>query len=163
LQDLTDIRWHFIGHLQSNKAKKALHHFDWIHSVDSLKLALRLNSLAAELPKVPKMCLQVKVLPDPDKYGWEIEELLTALPELDRCANLDIRGLMSILPLGLSSKEAKAAFLATAELADKIASQNWENIVMKERSMGMSADYLLAIAAGATMARLGRIIFGERK
>lgn len=162
LQDLSDISWHFIGHLQTNKAKKALQHFDWIHSLDSLKLARRLNALAAELPNKPKVCLQVKILSDPNKYGWEVSNLLADLPELDRCSNLDIQGLMTILPLGLSESETLATFKSTAELAEKIASQNWPNLKMNQLSMGMSGDYLAAIAAGATMIRLGRIIFGER-
>ena len=162
LQDLPDICWHFIGHLQTNKAKKALQHFDWIHSLDSLKLARRLNSLAAEMSERPKVCLQVKVMSDPNKYGWEVANLLQDLPELDRCENLNIQGLMTILPLGLSESETLAAFKATAALAEKIASQNWSNLEMNQLSMGMSADYLLALTTGATMIRLGRIIFGER-
>ncbi len=162
LQDLSDICWHFIGHLQTNKAKKALQYFHWIHSVDSLKLARRLHFLAAELTDKPKICLQVKILSDPNKYGWEIPDLLTDLPELDRCSNLNIQGLMTILPLGLSESAILAAFTSTARLADKIQSQNWSNIAMNQLSMGMSGDYLLAIEAGATMVRLGRIIFGER-
>ena len=162
LQDLPDICWHFIGHLQINKAKKAIEHFEWIHSVDSLKLAQRLDRLAAKLPKQPQVCLQVKVLPDPNKYGWDISELLAALPELDRCNHLKIRGLMTILPLGLSESEMLAAFEATRSLAEKIKQQNWSNLSLEELSMGMSADYLLAVKAGTTMIRLGRIIFGER-
>ena len=162
IQDLPDICWHFIGHLQINKAKKAIEHFEWIHSVDSLKIAQRLDRLAAKLPKQPQVCLQVKVLPDPNKYGWDISELLAALPELDRCNHLKIRGLMTILPLGLSESEMLAAFEATRSLAEKIKQQNWSNLSLEELSMGMSADYLLAVKAGATMIRLGRIIFGER-
>ena len=106
--------------------------------------------------------MQVKILSDPNKYGWEIPDLLTDLPELDRCSNLNIQGLMTILPLGLSESAILAAFTSTARLADKIQSQNWSNIAMNQLSMGMSGDYLLAIEAGATMVRLGRIIFGER-
>ncbi|MGK7918165.1 MAG: YggS family pyridoxal phosphate-dependent enzyme [Prochloraceae cyanobacterium] len=162
LQDLPDICWHFIGHLQINKAKKAIEHFEWIHSVDSLKLAQRLDRLAAKLPKQPQVCLQVKVLPDPNKYGWDVSELLAALPELDRCNHLKIRGLMTILPLGLSESKMLAAFEATRSLAEKITQQDWSNLSLEELSMGMSADYLLAVKAGTTMIRLGRIIFGER-
>ena len=162
LQDLPDICWHFIGHLQSNKAKKALEHFQWIHSVDNLKLAQRLNRLAAELSCQPQVCLQVKVLPDPNKYGWTVSELLEDLPQLDRCEHLKIKGLMTILPLGLSGSQALAAFKTTCTLAKKIERQNWSNLQMQQLSMGMSADYLLAVKAGATMVRLGRIIFGAR-
>jgi len=162
LQDLPDICWHFIGHLQANKAKKVLESFQWIHSVDSLKLAQRLDRLAEELSRRPQVCLQVKVLPDPNKYGWQVPELLADLPELDKCHNLSIQGLMTILPLGLSDSQALDAFNATRELAEKIAQQNWTNLQMHQLSMGMSADYLLAVKAGATMIRLGTIIFGAR-
>ncbi len=162
LQDLPDICWHFIGHLQSNKAKKALEHFQWIHSVDNLKLAQRLNRLAAELSYQPQVYLQVKVLPDPNKYGWTVSELLEDLPQLDRCEHLKIKGLMTILPLGLSASQTLAAFKTTCTLAKKIERQNWSNLQMQQLSMGMSADYLLAVKAGATMVRLGRIIFGAR-
>lgn len=162
LQDLPDLNWHLIGHLQSNKAKKALEQFQWIHSCDNLKLAQRLNRLAAELSLKPNVCLQVKVVPDPDKYGWSIPELLADLPELDQCTALQIRGLMTILPLGLSPQESLEVFERTRELLLKIGQRNKSNIHMQELSMGMSDDYLLAVQAGATQVRLGRIIFGER-
>jgi pyridoxal phosphate enzyme (YggS family) len=162
LKDLPDLNWHLIGHLQSNKAKKALEQFQWIHSCDNLKLAQRLNRLATELSLKPNVCLQVKVVPDPDKYGWSIPELLADLPELDQCTALQIRGLMTILPLGLSPEESLQVFDRTRELALKIGQQNWSNLHMQELSMGMSDDYLLAVQAGATQVRLGRIIFGER-
>jgi hypothetical protein len=162
LGDLPDLNWHLIGHLQSNKAKKALELFQWIHSCDSLKLAQRLNRLATELSVRPQVCLQVKVVPDPDKYGWTVPELLADLAELDRCNALQIKGLMTILPLGLSEQESLEVFEHTRELADKVEQQNWSNLQMQELSMGMSEDYPLAVKAGATMVRLGRIIFGER-
>jgi len=162
LQDLPNLNWHLIGHLQSNKAKKALELFQWIHSCDNLKLAQRLNRLAAELSLNPKVCLQVKVLPDPNKYGWTVPELLADLPELNRCAAIEIQGLMTILPMGLSEQESLAVFKHTRELALKIEQQNWSNLKMQELSMGMSDDYSLAVQAGSTMVRLGRTLFGER-
>ena len=162
LQDLSDICWHLIGHLQSNKAKKSLEQFQWIHSCDSLKLAQRLNRFAGELSYYPKICLQVKPLPDPDKSGWTISELLADLPELEQCQHLKIQGLMTILPLELSESEVLAAFESMRELAEKIAQQNWSHLQMQELSMGMSSDYQLAVQAGATMVRLGQTIFGER-
>ncbi|HEY9726896.1 MAG TPA: YggS family pyridoxal phosphate-dependent enzyme [Chroococcales cyanobacterium] len=162
LKGLSDLNWHLIGHLQSNKVKKALELFQWIHSCDNLKLAQRLNRLAAELSLKPNVCLQVKVALDPNKYGWTVSDLLADLPELNRCEALQIQGLMTILPLGLSDQESLAVFEHTRELALKIEQQNWSNLQMQELSMGMSDDYPLAIQAGATMVRLGRIIFGER-
>ncbi|MFP4008185.1 MAG: YggS family pyridoxal phosphate-dependent enzyme [Spirulinaceae cyanobacterium] len=162
LQDLTDICWHCIGHIQSNKAKKALQHFQWLHTCDSLKLAQRLDRLAGELNLTPQVCLQVKALPDPNKYGWTIPELLDSLPQLNHCGNLKIKGLMTILPLHLTSDETLAAFKAVRDFGDKINSQNYPHLQIQEYSMGMSGDYLLALKAGATQIRLGQAIFGAR-
>ena len=101
LQDLPNITWHLIGHLQTNKAVKALKQFQWIHSVDSLKLARPLNALSEEFSCSPNICLQVKILPDPHKYGWSMAELMSDLAELNQCQNLKIKGLMTIPPLSL--------------------------------------------------------------
>lgn len=162
LQDLPDITWHLIGHLQSNKARKALEQFQWIHSIDSLKLAQRLNQLALELSRQPLICLQVKLLPDPNKYGWTVPQLLADLPALNECYNLQIQGLMTIPPFDLKGSEILSVFDSTRKLADEIRQQKWSNIQMQQLSMGMSDDYPLAVQAGATMVRLGRILFGER-
>ncbi|MGV2826461.1 YggS family pyridoxal phosphate-dependent enzyme [Myxosarcina sp. GI1(2024)] len=162
LQDLPDICWHFIGHIQKNKAKKVLESFEWIHSVDSLALTRRLERLAAELSCSPKILLQVKILPDPNKYGWHVPELLADLSALNECQHLQILGLMTILPLGLSSQQTLNCFQEVKQLARDIERQNWSFLKMHQLSMGMSADYLLAVKAGATMIRLGREIFGER-
>jgi pyridoxal phosphate enzyme (YggS family) len=162
LKDLSDITWHLIGHLQSNKAKKALEMFGWIHSVDNLKLAQRLNQLAQQLGVSPKVCLQVKILPDPNKSGWSVPELIADLAELNQCKFLQIQGLMTIPPLGLDETEILHVFSSTHQLAKEIQSQNWPNIHIQELSMGMSSDYQLAVQAGATMVRLGTILFGDR-
>jgi pyridoxal phosphate enzyme (YggS family) len=162
LEDLPDITWHLIGHLQSNKAAKAIQQFHWIHSVDSLKLAQRLNQLAAKTPSPPNLCLQIKLLPDPNKFGWSVPDLFRDLPELNACEQVKIRGLMTIPPLGLSDAEILEFFQQTAELANRINQQQYSHIHIQELSMGMSNDYLLAVKAGATMVRLGRILFGDR-
>ncbi|NJL41298.1 MAG: YggS family pyridoxal phosphate-dependent enzyme [Leptolyngbyaceae cyanobacterium SM1_4_3] len=162
LQDLADVTWHLIGHLQTNKAAKALELFQWIHSLDSRKLAERLDQLAANLPQKPNLCLQVKILPDPNKYGWSISELLNDLPHLDQYSHLNIVGLMAIPPYGLDPDQTLSVFTQTQQLAEKIRQQSWQRIQMQELSIGMSGDYPLAIEAGATMVRLGRILFGER-
>ncbi|MFN6517526.1 MAG: YggS family pyridoxal phosphate-dependent enzyme [Nostoc sp. CreGUA01] len=162
LQDLSDIAWHFIGHLQSNKAKKAIEQFHWIHSVDNLKLAVRLDQLAQELGVSPQVCLQVKILPDPNKSGWSVAELLADLPALNQCKTLQIQGLMTIPPSGLDDPEILSVFNRCRELAKEIQEQNWSHIKMQHLSMGMSGDYELAVQAGATMVRLGTILFGDR-
>ena len=162
LQDLPDITWHLIGHLQTNKARKALEHFQWIQSLDSLKLAQTLDRLVTSLSRNPQVLLQVKLLPDPNKYGWTVEELFQDLPALNECQNLQIKGLMTIAPLNLSEQENLTLFQNTRSLAAQIQEQKWSNIEMQHLSMGMSDDYHLAVQGGATMVRLGRTLFGER-
>ena len=159
LDDLPDITWHLIGHLQTNKAAKALQMFQWIHSVDSLKLALRLEYLAEELSCKPQVCLQVKLLPDENKFGWTVPELLADLPQLNDCQHIKIKGLMMIPPLGLTESETRDVFERTRELAEKIKQQNGSNLQLEELSMGMSEDYPLAIQEDATMIRVGRVSF----
>ncbi len=161
LQDLTDITWHFIGHLQSNKAQKVVALFPWIHSIDSLKLAQRIDRLAGEQGDHPQVCLQVKLLPDPNKSGWAIPELLADLSQLSQCEHINIRGLMTIAPLGLSRAAIADLFHQTYGLAEQIKQQQYPRIQMDQLSMGMSDDYALAIAAGATMIRPGRILFAK--
>jgi PLP dependent protein len=162
LLDLPDITWHFLGHLQSNKAKKALELFDWIHSVDNLSIAQRLDALAQQLGVSPRVCLQVKMLPDPNKSGWMIPELLADLPTLNQSKHLQIQGLMTIPPRGLDDEEILDVFHRTRQLAQEIGEQNLTHIKMQHLSMGMSGDYQWAVEAGATMVRLGTILFGQR-
>ena len=160
LRELENIRWHFIGHIQTNKAKKVLQYFQWIHSVDSLKLAERLNQASDGLVEKPQLCLQVKMLPDPNKFGWEVTQLLSDLSTLIRLKNLNLQGLMTILPLGLTDEEKLTTFVSLNVLREKI-NQNY-SLNLSQLSMGMSNDYEMAIQAGATMIRLGTIIFGAR-
>jgi PLP dependent protein len=159
LADLPDICWHLIGHLQGNKVRKALALFDWIHSVDSLRLLQQIDRVATELALSPNICLQVKIFPDPDKYGWTIPELFTDLPAINQCQQLKITGLMAIPPLGLTSIQTTQLFEQAGNLRHQINQQPGSNLQISELSMGMSGDYLPAIAAGATMIRPGSIIF----
>ncbi len=162
LEDLLDITWHLIGHLQTNKARKAVEHFQWIHSVDSLKIARKIDQAAADLQVIPQCCLQVKMVPDPPKYGFDLESLEDALPALDQLAHLKIRGLMTIPPAETSAPEVKEIFAGAAVLAERINQKGFDRISIDQLSMGMSGDYAAAIAAGATMIRLGTVLFGSR-
>lgn len=157
LADLTDITWHMIGSLQSNKTKQAISQFDWIHSIARLSLAEQCDRLISELGKSPKLLLQVKLAEDPNKSGWTESELLADLPALAKLQNLNIVGLMTILPLGLDESQAYAVFSNVAKLAIKMRSLGWANI--QELSMGMSADYAIAVKAGASIIRIGSQIF----
>ena len=162
LADLPDLCWHLIGHLQGNKVRKAVEIFDWIHSVDSLKLLQQIDRVCIELAKSPKICLQVKILPDPDKFGWTIPELLTDLPQIGECQQLQIVGLMAIPPLGLTTAQLQGLFESARDLSRQITDRSGSQLQLLELSMGMSGDYLPAIAAGATIVRLGSILFGDR-
>jgi len=157
LADLEDITWHMIGSLQSNKARQAIAQFDWIHSIDRLSLAEQCDRIIAEIGKSPKLLLQVKLAEDPSKSGWSEAELIADLPQLKKLANLDIVGLMTILPIGLDDEQAYSVFSRVVDLAEKLRSQGWVNI--HELSMGMSADYAIAVKAGATIIRVGNQIF----
>lgn len=166
LSDLDDITWHLIGQLQRNKARKALEIFHYIHSVDTLRLAQHLDRLAQAQGCTPKIFLQVKHRPDPNKAGWEPMELSSEIPQLCLCKKLQIEGLMTIPPFGLEEADTLKIFHENRILAEFIATaskaQTCINIPMKQLSMGMSADYLLAIQAGSTLVRLGQTIFGTR-
>lgn len=162
LQDYADITWHLIGHLQTNKARKAVEHFHWIHSVDSLKLAERLHQAAAELGKRPHCCLQVKMVPDPPKAGFDLADLEAALPALNQLTHLDICGLMAIPPQNSSPAESQQIFEDAKQLADRINQSDFSNLHIHQLSLGMSGDYPLALAAGSTLIRLGTTLFGPR-
>lgn len=162
LKDLQDITWHLIGHLQSNKIRKAVEHFQWIHSIDSLKVAQKIDQAAAELGVQPQGCLQVKMVPDPAKYGFNVPELNQVLPALDQLVYLKIRGIMTIPPLHTPEPEVREIFARTAALAKDINQRRYDRISIDQLSMGMSGDYRAAIAAGSTMIRLGTVLFGPR-
>jgi pyridoxal phosphate enzyme (YggS family) len=160
LASYKDINWHFIGRLQSNKARKVVENFSYIHSVDNLAIAVKLDRIAGELNKFPQGLLQVKLRPDENKSGWTKEELKLDLPQLELLQNLKICGLMTILPLGLSSGDRQQTFGELKDLAAEI-TQSY-SLELTELSMGMSGDYPEAVDAEATMIRLGTILFGDR-
>ncbi|NMF86120.1 YggS family pyridoxal phosphate-dependent enzyme [Nodosilinea sp. P-1105] len=162
LTDLPDITWHLIGHLQSNKVRKAVEHFQWIHSVDSLKLARKLDQAAAEQQKQPQCCLQVKMVPDPPKYGFDASDLPALLPELNQLTHLQFRGIMAIPPQAADADTITQVFVSARVLAETINQGGWSHLTLDQLSLGMSGDYQQAIAAGSTMVRLGTVLFGPR-
>jgi pyridoxal phosphate enzyme (YggS family) len=159
LKDCQDVRWHLIGSLQANKVRPALKLFSWIHSVDELGLAVRIDRVAEELGVCPNILLQVKLLLDPGKKGFSLEGLLEALPSLDLLEHVRIRGLMTIAPYGITPSEQYSLFSRVKALAQDLKNQAWQRLSMDDLSMGMSGDYPQAVAAGATMVRIGRHIF----
>ncbi|MEB3321301.1 MAG: YggS family pyridoxal phosphate-dependent enzyme [Synechococcaceae cyanobacterium] len=154
LADLGALDWHFIGRLQANKVRGVLRRFGTIHSVDSLALARRLQRIAAEEGRTPRLFLQVKLRPDPGKSGFDPGALRAAWPELEGLAPLRFVGLMTIAPLGLAPQERRRLFEECAALAGSFG--------LAELSMGMSGDWPEAIAAGSTWVRLGTAVFGSR-
>jgi len=164
LRDLADARWHMIGHLQSNKAGKAAELFHAVDSVDSLKLAERLNEAAARTNKKLSVLIEINVGGEAAKSGVspdspELGQLLSAVSAFD---NLEVSGLMTIPPFFGESEAARPYFRTLRELRDRIAARRMPRIGMKLLSMGMSHDFEIAIEEGSTCVRVGTAIFGER-
>jgi pyridoxal phosphate enzyme (YggS family) len=154
--------WHLVGPLQSNKARRALDRFAMVQSVHDLDLAVRLDRLASEAGREAPfpVLLQVNVDRDPAKAGFDPDTLEAAIPELDACAALDVRGLMTIGRLVLDPDEARPTFAALRELSGRLRDR-WPRLGA-ELSMGMSDDFEAAVEEGATIVRVGRALFGER-
>jgi len=164
LSELKDAEWHLIGHLQSNKGKKAAELFHAIDSVDSLRLAEKLNQAAAEAGKQLDVLIEIKVGQEESKAGipldsFELENLLLAAPKLE---NLQIRGLMTVPPFTEDPAGARPYFRLLRDLRDQIAARKLPGIAMEMLSMGMSHDFEVAIEEGSTCVRVGTAIFGVR-
>jgi pyridoxal phosphate enzyme (YggS family) len=164
LSQLKDAEWHLIGHLQSNKAKKAAELFHAVDSVDSVRLAEKLNQAAAESNKKLDVLIEIKVGQEESKAGIpldspELENLLLAAPKLE---NLQIRGLMTVPPFAEDPEGARPYFRLLRDLRDQIAARKLPGIQMNMLSMGMSHDFEVAIEEGSTCVRVGTAIFGAR-
>jgi pyridoxal phosphate enzyme (YggS family) len=154
------VRWHFIGRLQRNKLRRILPLFEVIHAVDSLRLAVYTNEVAKELGIFPKVFLQVNVGGEASKGGFDRDELRKELQELSRLGRLEILGLMCIPPAGPDAESARPWFVSLRKLRDELEGEF--HIRLPFLSMGMSADYEVAIEEGATHVRVGSAIFGKR-
>ncbi|HDN79814.1 MAG TPA: YggS family pyridoxal phosphate-dependent enzyme [Chloroflexi bacterium] len=154
--------WHMVGHLQTNKVRKALGIFDFIHSVDSVRLAREINKRAGRESKVIPILLEVNISGEATKFGFAPEEVEDAVREILSFPNLSVQGLMTIAPIVNDPEEARPFFRRLRELRDYLAEQ-FPQIDWKHLSMGMTDDFEVAIEEGATMVRLGRAIFGERR
>ena len=154
-------RWHLVGHLQSNKARRAIRLFDVIQSVDSLELARRLDGLAAEVGPPLQVYLQVNVDRDPAKAGFSPEALRLDLGALLDLASLDVRGLMTVGALVAEPEGARSTFRELAALSAE--SRERDARLGAGLSMGMSDDFEVAVEEGATCLRIGRAIFGKRR
>jgi hypothetical protein len=157
------ISWHFIGHLQSNKAKYAVGLFDLIHSVDSVKLAGEIDKQAEKRGKVQEVLIQVNLGNEPTKSGTAEEDLETLCREAARFEHVRIRGLMTLPPFFDQPEKARPYFAALRRLRDRIAGLAIKGVQMEALSMGMTGDFEAAVEEGATWVRIGTAIFGERR
>jgi len=154
------ITLHFIGRLQSNKARKAGQIFDVIQTVDSIKLAKRLNIISAETNKLQKIYLQVNISNDPKKQGFPPEESINSAKEVSELDSLEISGIMTMLPQGIPKTTLRDYYKQTCKIKNEI--KESVNSSCNNLSMGMSNDFEIAIEEGATHIRIGTALFGVR-
>ena len=159
----SSIQWHFIGHLQSNKAKYAVRMFDLIHSVDSEKLAGELNKQAGKIGKLQPVLVQVNIARESSKSGAFREDTVNLVEKISTLENLSLRGLMTIPPFFNSPEKVRPYFKDLRELREHIQDLAIPGVSMDELSMGMTGDFEAAIEEGATLVRIGTAIFGERE
>jgi pyridoxal phosphate enzyme (YggS family) len=158
----TRIRWHLIGHLQSNKARKAAAHFDWIHSVDSVELLRRLDEGAKAAGRTPGVLIQVDLAREPTKYGAVADEVKAIIEAGLRCEAVRLHGLMVLPPLLEDPEAVRPWFRQLRETRDRFVASGVPAERLAHLSMGMSHDFEVAIEEGATMVRVGTAIFGPR-
>jgi len=154
------VAWHFIGHLQSNKAKYAVRLFDMIHSLDSLPLAEELNRRAGQAGRIMKVLIEVNISGETTKFGTDEALVLGIARGILNFRSLSLEGLMTMPPYFDSPEMSRPYYIKLRELKEKMVK---EGISLKDLSMGMSNDFEIAIEEGATYVRVGTAIFGERK
>ena len=156
----SNLRWHFVGHLQRNKIRHALPLFELIHSVDSLALAQDINRIAEEDGLHPRILLEVNVAGEGSKFGFAPEKLREDLENLLALPRLSILGLMTIPPIAEEAEASRKYFVQLRELRDRL--QTGFHVDLAQLSMGMTQDFAIAVEEGATLVRVGTAIFGER-
>lgn len=161
--DIKPVRWHMIGHLQTNKVKYIIDKVSMIHSVDSYKLAAEINKRAAACGITMNILLQVNSAQEESKFGISTEETEGLIMQiLDSCENIRIRGLMCIAPYADDPEDIKKYFDSVKEQYDQFSTIDHPNLDFRYLSMGMSHDFPVAIEAGSNLVRVGSAIFGER-
>jgi len=156
------VKWHFIGHLQTNKASHAVRMFDLVHTVDSFRLGLELDRCARRLNKVQAVLIQVNVAGEATKSGVPPERALPLVKEMSALECVQVQGLMTMPPFFNEPQRVRPFFADLRRLRDRIREQAVPNVRMDELSMGMTGDFEAAVAEGATLLRIGTAIFGER-
>jgi pyridoxal phosphate enzyme (YggS family) len=156
------ISWHFIGHLQTNKAKYAVRLFDLIHSVDSLKLARELDKQAKKVNKIQDILIQINIGKEASKSGADAESVSNLVKDISFLGNISVKGLMIMPPFYNNPEKVRPYFSGLRNLRDQIR-QTLKGVDLYELSMGLSNDFEVAIEEGATFVRIGTAIFGERR
>lgn len=160
---VNNVRWHLIGHLQTNKVKQIINKVDLIHSVDSIKLVDEINKRAEAIDKKMDILVQVNVAKEESKFGIRVEQLKEFINYiLKNCKYITIKGLMTIAPFEENSENVRQFFKALKDEMDKYKVIEHSNLQMEILSMGMSGDYKVAVEEGANMVRIGSSIFGNR-
>src|SRR6516225_2132129 len=157
----SNLRWHFVGHLQKNKIRHALPLFELFHSVDSLALAQEMDRIAADEGMHPRVLLEVNVAGEGSKFGFAPDKLREQMEALIALQRLSILGLMTIPPLAEEAEASRRYFVQLRELHDRL--QTEFHVDLPQLSMGMTQDFLIAVEEGGTLVRVGTAIFGERK
>jgi pyridoxal phosphate enzyme (YggS family) len=156
-------QWHMIGHLQTNKAKYAINLFNYIHSVDRMDLAWELDKKALLAGHKMNILIEVNVSGEKTKNGIPVATAISLVQDISKLENLFVRGLMTMAPYSANPESARPYFASLRNLRDEIIRAGITGILMDELSMGMTDDFEVAIEEGATIVRIGRAIFGERK
>jgi hypothetical protein len=151
--------FHFIGHLQTNKVKQAVKVFDYIHSVDSVKLAQSISQHSSEIGKIQKIFVQVNNANEEQKFGFSKDAVFEEFEQIKRLEALDVVGIMSMAPLGEGEEELEKLFCEIVQIRNDL--EKRYNCKLREISMGMSQDYEIAARSGSTMLRIGRKLFRQ--
>ena len=149
--------FHFIGHLQTNKVKKAIEIFDYIHSVDSVKLAEKISEEAGKIGKIQKILIQINNAGEEQKFGLSKDEVFEVFAKIITMKNLEVKGVMNMAPLGAQDEELTRLFCQVREIRDNL--EKKFDCKLNDISMGMSQDYKIAAREGSTMLRIGRKLF----
>jgi len=158
----TPITWHLVGHLQSNKARRAAGAFPWIHSIDGVDLLKRVDAAAEEAGRRPELLIQVDLAGEPTKHGAPADAWLSLFEAASACRAARVAGLMLLPPFTPDPEDARPYFRRLRELRDELAGRGVPPDMLGELSMGMSHDFEVAVEEGATLVRVGTAIFGER-
>lgn len=156
------VKWHMIGHLQTNKVKYIIDQVKLIHSLDRMSLAKEIQKRAKQSNKVMDVLIQVNIAEEESKFGLEKEKTIPFIESILKYENIKVRGLMTMAPYVENTEEVRGVFKELKNLSEEIKKKNYENVDMKYLSMGMTNDYEIAIEEGSTMVRIGTGIFGKR-